>query len=497
MHRVTLSPTSPFFRRAALPLTTAALIAALAGCAAPPAADGAAPAAAATGNAQAASAAGVQQFTLDNGLTLIVKPDRRAPTAVHMLWVRVGSVDEHNGTTGVAHVLEHMMFKGTDTLAPGEFSRRVAELGGRENAFTNRDYTGYYQQVPANRLAEVMALEANRFAHNRWNDDEFAKEIEVIKEERRMRTDDNPRAQMYEQLMANTFVASPYRQPVVGWMGDLDAMKAQDARDFYQHWYTPANAAVVVVGDVDPQAVLALARKTYGAVPARAVPPRKPQPEPAQKGVRRLWVKAPAEQAVVALAFKVPQMDSLEASPSNDDALALTVLSAVLDGYSGARLDRALTQGPKRVADSAGASNGLFGRGPQLFTLTGVPSAGKTPEQVEAALRAEVARVAKDGVSEAELARVKTQWVASEVYKRDSVMGQAQELGALWVQGLPLDADVRLTQRLRSVTAAQVQAVAKKYFGDDQLTVATLVPQPRDPAAPPRPRAAPATGDMR
>ena len=475
--------------RSALFLAAAASLVPLAGAQQAPPTPAAAPGA-------KVAAPTISEFKLDNGLTLIVKPDHRAPTAVHMLWVRVGSVDEVSGTTGVAHVLEHMMFKGTKTLAPGEFSRRVAELGGRENAFTNRDYTGYYQQVPANRLADVMALEADRFANNRWSDEEFAKELAVIKEERRMRTDDNPRAQMYEQQIAATFIASPYRVPVIGWMGDLDAMKAQDARDFYHRWYAPSNAAVVVVGDVDPQAVLALARKTYGKVPARALPARKAQPEPLQKGARRLFVNAPAEQAVLSMAFKVPQMDSLQASPSNDDALALTVLAAVLDGYSGARLDRALTQGPARVADSAGASNGLFGRGPQLFMLSGVPSAGKTPEQVEAALRAEVARVAKDGVSEAELARVKTQWVASEVYKRDSVMGQAQELGSLWIQGLPMDADVRLMQRLRTVTAAQVQAVAAKYFGDDQLTVATLVPQARDAAAP-KPRPAATSGDLR
>ncbi|MEZ5607021.1 MAG: pitrilysin family protein [Burkholderiaceae bacterium] len=422
--------------------------------------------------------ASVHQFQLANGLTLIVKPDRRAPTAVQMLWVRVGSMDEVSGTSGVAHMLEHLMFKGTDTLAPGEFSRRVAALGGRENAFTTRDYTGYYQQVPASKLAEVMALEADRFAHNKYSDAEFAKELAVVKEERRMRTDDSPRARLYEQQMATTFMVSPYRRPVVGWMGDLDALTADDARAFYQRWYVPANAAVVVVGDVDPAAVLAQARKTYGAIPARAVPARKPQPEPPQPGPRRIEVKAPAEQAVVSLAFKVPRLDGLEPSPDNDDALALTVLAAVLDGYSGARLDRNLTQGPDRVADSAGASNGLIGRGPQLFTLSGVPAAGKTAAQLEAALRAQVARVAKEGVSEAELHRVKTQWMASEIYKRDSVMGQAQELGSLWIQGLPLDADARLIERLRPITSAQVQAVAQKYFGDNQLTVATLVPQP-------------------
>ena len=436
-----------------------------------------------------AAAAQVSQFKLDNGLTVIVKPDRRAPTAVHMLWVRVGSMDEVDGASGVAHVLEHMMFKGTDKLQPGEFSRRVAALGGRENAFTSMDYTGYYQQVPANRLGDVMALEANRFAHSRYSDEEFAKELEVVKEERRSRTEDNPRALMFEQLRATTFIASPYRRPVIGWMGDLESLTAQDARDFFQRWYTPANAAVVVVGDGDPQQVLALAEQHYGGIASHAVPARKPRPEPEQRGLRRIEVKAPAEQALVALAFRVPQMTSLQPSPDNDDALALTVLSAVLDGYSGARLDRALTQGPDRVADSASAGNGLLGRGPQTFSLVGVPAAGKTAAQVEAALREQVARIAKEGVSEAELNRVKTQWVASEVYKRDSVMGQAQELGHYWIQGLPLDADAQLIERLRGVTAAQVQAVAQKYFGDDQLTVATLLPQPRDPNA--RPRVAP------
>ena len=324
-----------------------------------------------------------------------------------------------------------------------------------------------------------MALEAERFAHLRYSDEVFAKELEVVKEERRLRTEDNPRALLFEQQRAVGFIASPYRRPVVGWMGDLQAMTADDARAFHRQWYVPANAAVVVVGDVEPAAVLALAQRHYGGMAARPLPGRKPRPEPAQLGLRRIEVKAPAEQAVVSLAFRVPRLDGLEPGADNDDALALTVLAAVLDGYSGARLERALTQGPDRVADSASAGNGLLGRGPQLFTLGGVPATGKSAAQVEAALRAEVARVAEQGVSPAELARVKTQWVASEVYKRDSVMGQAQELGHLWVQGLPLDADQRLVARLRQVTAAQVQAVARKYFGDDQLTVATLVPQPR------------------
>ena len=428
----------------------------------------------------------VEQFKLANGLTVIVKPDRRAPTAVHMMYVRVGSMDEVDGTSGVAHVLEHMMFKGTAELKPGEFSRRVAALGGRENAFTSRDSTGYFQQIPSNKLEDVMKLEADRFARNQWPDDEFKRELEVVKEERRTRTDDNPRGQLDEQVNAAVFLASPYRRPIIGWMNDLDAMTPQDAREFYRRWYVPANAALVVVGDVHPAEVRRLAEKHYGSIQARPAPARKPRVEPEQAGIRRVEFKAPAEQAYVTLAFKVPQLTSFESTPDNDDALALTVLAAVLDGYSGARLDRALTQGPNRIADSVGASNGLWGRGPQLFEMDGVPAPGKTPEQVEAALRAEVARVAQGGVTEAELTRVKTRWIAAEVYKLDSIMNQARELGSAWIMGLPLDAGERLMQRLRGVTAAQVQAVAARYFGDDQLTVGILRPQPVDPNRKPR-----------
>lgn len=429
----------------------------------------------------------VEQFTLPNGLTVIVKPDRRAPTAVHMLWVRVGAMDEVDGTSGVAHVLEHMMFKGTPDLKPGEFSRRVAALGGRENAFTAKDYTGYYQQIPSGRLEDVMKLEADRFAHNQWSDDEFAKELEVVKEERRLRTEDSPRALMHEALDATVFVASPYRRPVVGWMSDLQAMTPADARDFYRRWYVPANAVVVVAGDVDAVQVRRLAEKYYGRLPTRAVPVRKPRDEPLQAGIRRMALKAPAEQAYVSLAFKVPAVQSLDGTQAGDaDALALTVLAAVLDGYSGARLDRALTQGDDRVADSAGAHNGLWGRGPQLFMLEGVPAQGKTAEQVERALREQVTRIAAEGVTEAELNRVKTQWVASEIYKLDSVFNQARELGSNWVQGLPLDASEQLIARLRAITADQVKAVAQRYFGDDQLTVAVLLPQPLDKTRKPR-----------
>ncbi|ABX34442.1 peptidase M16 domain protein [Delftia acidovorans SPH-1] len=433
------------------------------------------------------TATSAQQFTLKNGMQLIVQPDRRAPTAVHMVWVRVGSVDEVDGTSGVAHALEHMMFKGSRKVAPGEFSRRVAALGGQENAFTSRDYTGYYQQIPSSRLEDVMKLESDRFANNHWPDSEFKKEIEVIKEERRMRTEDQPRAVLMEQLMAATFVASPYHRPVIGWMSDLDALTPGDVRDFHGRWYVPGNATIVIAGDVDVAKVRAWAEKYYGSIPARALPVRKPRTEPAQIGIRRIEVKQPAEQALVALAFRAPSLTRVSDLQADDrDALALLVLSAVLDGYDGARLERALVQGEGRVADGAGSSMSLMGRGPGLFMLTGVPATGKTAAEVEAALRAEVAKVAKDGVEPAELERVKTQWMASNVYERDSVMGQAQSLGNYWIQGMPLDAEDQLLTQLRTITPDDVKRVAAKYFGDDQLTVGTLVPQPLPEGGKPR-----------
>jgi len=465
---------------------------------------------AALAQAPATGPAPVEQFTLANGLTVIVKPDHRAPTVAHMLWVRVGAMDEVDGTSGVAHALEHMMFKGTPTVKAGEFSRRVAALGGQENAFTSSDNTGYYQQIPASRLEDVMRLEADRFAHSQWPDDEFKREIEVVKEERRMRTEESPRAMLHEQASAVTFLASPYRRPVVGWMSDLEAMTPADVRGFYQRWYVPANAALVVAGDVQLAQVKRLAEKYYGSIAARPVPERKPRTEPAQAGLRRLDFKAPASQAYVRMAFKVPQLAPADLSPApgapsptaaaSRDALALTMLSAVLDGYSGARLDRALVQGQGqpdgRIADSAGAGAGLFGRGPQLFVLDGVPAQGKSTQQLADALRQQVAQVAREGVRQAELERVKTQWAASETYKLDSVFSQARELGSNWVQGLPLDASARLIAQLRTVTAEEVQAVAAKYFGDDQMTLVTLLPQPIDPNRKPRAATPPPGGEL-
>jgi zinc protease len=425
-----------------------------------------------------------QEFMLANGMKIIVKEDHRAPTAAHMVWYRIGSMDEQNGTTGVAHALEHMMFKGTTSLKPGEFSSRVAALGGRENAFTSKDYTGYYQQIEKSRLEAVMALEADRMANLVFDKDEFSKEIKVVMEERRLRTEDQASGRVYEALNAAAFVAHPYHHPIVGWMDDLEHMTVEDAKAWHDRFYAPNNATMVVTGDVDAQQVRTLAEKYFGKITPKSIPVTRPQNEPLQQGVRRIVVKAPAENPYVALAFKAPTLRDVE---KDDDVHALEVLSAVLDGFDNARLPARLVR-TERVANSVGASYSSNARGPVLFVLDGTPAAGTTTEQLEKLLRAEVQRVAQDGVTEEELKRVKNQLIASQIYKRDSVFGQAMEIGVMEMTGISHKQIDRIIEKLGQVTARQVQAVAAKYFNDDQLTVATLVPLPltdKKPAAPP------------
>lgn len=415
-----------------------------------------------------------QEFRLSNGMRLIVQEDKRAPTVVHMVWYRVGSMDEQSGTTGVAHVLEHMMFKGTKKLKPGEFSAKVAALGGRENAFTGKDYTAYYQQVEKSRLEQVMALEADRMQNLTMDKEEFSKEIRVVMEERRLRTDDQPLSLLFEALNATAYVAHPYKNPVVGWMNDLQNMTAADALGWYQRWYAPNNATMVVAGDVDAKRVRELAEKYYASIPAKTLPKSKPQQEPAQTGIKRLVVKAPAENPFLVMAYKMPKLLDVD---KDDDVHALDVLAAVLDGYDNARLPARLVR-TERIANSVDAGFEPVARGPVMFTLSGVPAQGISVDQLEQALRAEITRIAVDGVSAAELKRVKTQLIASQVYKRDSVFGQAMEIGGMEMAGISFRQMDKIIEKLSAVTPEQVQSVAQKYFGDDQLTVATLQPLP-------------------
>lgn len=429
------------------------------------------------------AAAGIHEITLANGLRVIVKEDHRAPTVVHMVWYRAGSIDEKDGTSGVAHDLEHLMFKGTKSLLAGEFNKRVAEAGGRDNAFTSYDYTAYFQIVPKAALPQMMRLEADRMKNLAFTEKEFASEMKVVMEERRWRTEDNPQSLVHENLRAVAFTAHPYRRPVIGWMDDLEHLSWQDARDWYTAWYAPNNAYVVVVGDVDHREVFRLAQKYYGHYKSHALPQRKPQHEPEQTGIRRLTVKAPAKLSYLAMLWKVPRLSD----PRQDrDPYALEVLAAVLDGHEAARLAKNLVR-DTRIAQSAGAGYDGTLRGEASFVMDGQPAEGKSVAELEAALRGEIKRIQEDGITPEELQRVKTQLVAAQTYKRDSLMAQAMEIGSTEGAGLSWrDIDL-LVEKIRGVSAAEVQAVAKKYFVDEHLTVGVLDPQPVDESKPKRP----------
>lgn len=421
-------------------------------------------------------AAGAEVFekTLSNGLKVVVKEDHRAPVVVQQVWYHVGSMDESTGTTGVAHALEHMMFKGTKKVPAGEFSRRIAAAGGRENAFTSDDYTAYFQQLDKSRLPLAMQLESDRMQNLALSESEFSKEIKVVMEERRMRTDDDPHSLLYEKLMSVAYQEHPYRRPTIGWMNDLLDMNVGDVQNWYKEWYAPNNATLVVVGDVKANDVFKLAQRYYGPIPAHKLPQRKKLDEPAQDGIKRIVVKAPAELPYLVMAYHAPTLKDID----NDwKPYALSVLAGVLDGNESARLNKSLVR-EQQLASGVGAYYDSTSRGPGMFILEGTPSAGKTVDDLETGLREQIRRLADEGISEDELKRVKAQVMAAEVYKRDSVFYQAMQIGQLESIGLGYPAIPKMLEKLRAVTAQQVQDVAREFFKDDNLNVAALDPQP-------------------
>ena len=420
----------------------------------------------------------IQEFKLDNGLKIVVQEDHRAPVVVSQVWYRAGALDEVNGKTGVAHVLEHMMFKGTKEVPAGQFSRLVAAAGGKENAFTAQDQTTYYQQLEKSQLPLSFKLEADRMANLNFSNEEFAKEIKVVMEERRWRTEDKPQSKVSEQFNSTIYHVHPYGRPVVGWMNDLENMTADDAREWYKNWYAPNNATLVVVGDVSAPDVLKLAKQYFGKLKPHALPARKPQIEPEQKGERRVVVKAPAKLPYVLMGFHVP---ALQDADKDVDPYALEILAAVLNGNASARLNQNLVR-ESQIAVDVDAGYDMIQRGRQsIFVLDATPSEGKTVADLEAAILQEIEKIKTTGVTEEELLRVKAQVIAADVYQRDSMFYQAMQIGQLETAGFSWRLLQDYPAKLQAVTAAQVQAVAQKYFNQDNMTVATLDPQPIDP----------------
>jgi len=427
--------------------------------------------------------ASVQEFKLDNGLKLIVQEDHRSPVVVSQVWYRAGSLDEVNGKTGVAHVLEHMMFKGTRQVKAGQFSRLIAAAGGKENAFTSTDYTCYFQQLEKSHLPLSFKLEADRMANLQLTDEEFAKEIKVVMEERRWRTDDKPQSKVNEAFQGTVYRAHPYSRPVIGFMNDLENMTADDAREWYHNWYAPNNATLVVVGDVKADEVYQLAKQHFGKLKAKALPVRKPQVEPEQIGERRTVVKAPAKLPYLLMGYHVPALND----PETDwEPYALEVLAGVLSGNPAARLNQRLVR-ETQLAIDASAGYDLMSRGHQsVFALDATPSEGKTVAELEAALLQQIEDIKASGVTTEELDRVKAGVIAADVYKRDSMFYQGMQIGTVETIGFSWKILEDYPNKLRAVTPEQVQAVARKYLLKDNLTVATLDPQPIDPNAKPQ-----------
>ncbi len=411
---------------------------------------------------------------LDNGMRIIVLVDDRAPVAVSQIWYKVGSSYEHGGITGVSHILEHMMFKGTKEHPTGTFETIMSDNGARNNAFTSRDYTAYYEVMAADRIEVSLKIEADRMRNLILDQDQFEKELEVVKEERRLRTDDNPIALTYEHFNAVAFMNSPYSFPVIGWRTDLDNMQLKDLQDWYEKWYAPNNATLVVVGDVEPQQIFQWSERYFASIQASKITKPKPRAEVQQLGVRNLVVNIPAEVPYILMGYKVPGF--LQAKEAWEP-YALVVLASILDGGSSARFARDLVRGEALALTASAHYNG-YGRLSDLFTLSGVPNQGISIEALKKAFLKQVQQLKDKKVTEGELKRVKASVIASEIYERDSIENMATIIGSVLTVGMSLEMINDYAPSILDVTPEQVQKVAKKYLIDDQLTVAELVPLP-------------------
>lgn len=420
-----------------------------------------------------------QEFKLSNGLKIFVREDHRSPVVVSQVWYRAGSLDEVNGKTGVAHVLEHMMFKGTKKIKAGEFSRLIAKAGGKENAFTGADYTCYFQQLEKSNLELSFRLEADRMQNLNLTKEEFDKEIKVVMEERRWRTEDKPTSQVNEQFASTVFKSHPYSRPVVGWMNDLENMTVEDAREWYQNWYAPNNAILVVVGDIQANDVLNLAKKYFEKIPARKIPERKPQVEPKQIGERRSVIKAPSELSYLLMGYQAPTlMDRLGINEGSWEPYALEMLSSIIAGNDSSRLNQNIVRN-QRLAVNVNAGYDSTSRGRiSLFTLAGTPNDFSKISELENALLQEIEKIKKDGVTQEELDRVKSMVIASDVYQKDSMFGMAMEIGQLETMDYSFRLSDSYIEKVNSVTSEQIKNVATKYLTRENLSIVILDPQP-------------------
>ena len=419
-----------------------------------------------------------ETFTLDNGMQVVVVPNHRAPVVVHTVWYRAGSADDPVGSSGIAHFLEHLMFKGTTNTEPGEFSRIVSRNGGNENAFTSYDYTGYYQKVARDRLELVMKLEADRMVNLDLADAVVLPERDVILEERRSRTDNEPGALLGEQIRAAQYLAHPYGKPVIGWEHEIRTLDTEDALAFYRRHYAPNNAILVVAGDITAAELRPLAERYYGVIPRRDIAPRVRPQEPPQRAARRVVLRdARVRQAELNRSYLAPS----GTAGASEHTYPLQVLAEILGGGTTSRLYRSLVV-ERKVAVSAGAWYADTSLDLTRFGFYASPSPGIDIADLEAALDDEIARVLADGVTDAEVERITRRLVAETTYARDSLYTAARSFGGALTAGLTV-ADVEAwPDRIAAVTADQVNAAARAVLRPETSVTGVLLPEKPDGA---------------
>ncbi len=413
-----------------------------------------------------------EEFKLENGLKIIIKEDHRSPLVVIQVWYKVGSSYEPNGITGISHALEHMMFRGTHLHPKDEFTRFIAISGGDQNAFTSNDVTAYYEEIDPSRLKLCFELEADRMRNLALTDEAFDQEIKVVMEERRLRTDDNPEGLAIERLFAAAHMSNPYHHPTVGWMNDLENLTVTDLRNWYNSWYGPNNATLVVVGDVNPKEVLALAKTYFGPLKPINIPTLKPRKEAAHIGKKHIQVMANTNVLRLMMTYNVP---SIRTAQDPREAYALLVLLKALDGGNSSRFSKELIRGKSIAADIfSWYSPFQLHEGVMLFGA--LPTEKHTLKELEDAFLQQVTKLQTAPISEQELNRIKANTIAEHVFARDSTSEQAQDLGFLESIGLSWEEADNFPDKIQSITAGEVQKVAQKYLLPERLTVAELIP---------------------
>jgi zinc protease len=420
----------------------------------------------------------IADFKLANGLELVVIPDHRAPVVTHMIWYKVGAADETAGKSGLAHFLEHLMFKGTAKNPTGYFSKLVARIGGQENAFTSNDYTGYFQRVPTEQLKPMMELEADRMTGLQLTDQVVLPERDVILEEQNQRVANNPRARLGEQIDAALYLNHPYGKPVIGWRHEMELLSRDDAIGFYRRFYGPNDAVVVIAGDVEPEQARKFAEETYGKVERRAVIAKRDRPkEPPPEATRWLTLADPrVEQPMMQRAYLAPSFAT--AKPGQSEALE--VLAHILGGGSNSRLYSALVV-DKHIAVSAGAGYDSSALDLSKFSVYGVPSPGVSLPQFETAADAVIAEVIAKGVTAEELERAKSRLIADAIYAQDNQASMARWYGTALMTGATVDDVRRWPERIRAVTASQVQDAAVQWLDKKRSVTGYLI---KDASAP-------------